>query len=191
MKVNRYVPNILCMFRILMIPFILLFLLDNGFSLQFSVGVRILISGALFGLAMLSDLLDGKIARRYDLVSNLGKFLDPIADKMLVLSVLCAFLGNGIISVVPVVIILTREFCVTTLRLMAASQGDVLSAKTLGKVKTLLQGCLIGAVFIYLAVSHGLMDLSTPNRDQTWNSFSKGRKSCYLSRVVAICVPSP
>lgn len=154
MKVNRHVPNILCIFRIIMIPFILLFLLDNPLVMGISAGLRMLAAGILFLLVIITDLFDGKIARRYDLVSDLGKFLDPIADKMLVLSVLCAFMGNDFITVVPVVIILAREFCVTTLRMMAASRGDVLSAKMWGKVKTTIQAVLIGAIFIYLTVMY-------------------------------------
>lgn len=177
LKVNRNIPNILCIFRIIMIPFILIFMLDNPVSEMLAVWVRMLIAGILFGIAMLTDLFDGKIARRYDLVSNLGKFLDPIADKMLVVSVLCAFVGNDVMPVLPLIIIIGREFCVTMLRMIAAGTGDVLSAKIWGKVKTTLQAIVIGAVFVYLMVMYIL------NPDIT--GFGSG---CLFSLVPGILV---
>ena len=84
MKVNKNIPNIICWIRIGLIPFVLLFLLDNPLIASVSLSCRILISGMIFIVAMLSDIADGQIARRYNLVSQFGKFLDPIADKMLV-----------------------------------------------------------------------------------------------------------
>ena len=87
----KKLPNVLCWIRIALIPFILLFLLENTVSAFFSVPTRIVLSGVLFVAATLTDLLDGKIARKYDAVTNFGKFIDPIADKMLIISILVAF----------------------------------------------------------------------------------------------------
>ena len=80
----KKVPNILCMIRICLIPFILLFLLENPISAALSVTARVITSGILFGIALLTDAFDGRIARKYDAITNFGKFIDPIADKMLV-----------------------------------------------------------------------------------------------------------
>lgn len=124
----KKVPNILCLIRIILIPFILVFLLENPISDVFSTFMRLLISGIIFALAMFTDFVDGYIARKYDAVTNFGKFLDPIADKMLVLSVLLAFVDLNIVSAVPVIIILAREFLVTGLRLGAMNSGVVVAA---------------------------------------------------------------
>lgn len=149
----KKIPNILCMIRILLIPFILLFLLDNPLSNLLPQAARILISGLLYAAAMLTDLFDGKIARKYDAITDFGKFIDPIADKMLVLSILLAFIDKGLISSVPVIIILAREFLVTGLRLGAMSHGKVVAANIWGKAKTMTQGILIGITFIALLIA--------------------------------------
>ncbi|MBR5721325.1 MAG: CDP-diacylglycerol--glycerol-3-phosphate 3-phosphatidyltransferase, partial [Clostridia bacterium] len=105
-----------------------------------------------FGVAIFSDLIDGKIARKYDAVTNFGKFLDPIADKFLVLSVLIAFVELGVLSSVPVLIILCRELVVTGLRLGAAGKGVVVAANYWGKIKTTMQGIAIGIMFVFVAL---------------------------------------
>ena len=112
MTVNKNLPNYLCIIRIVLIPFVLLFLLDNPVVNGIPVYIRMLISGAIFGVAMLTDLADGKIARKFDLVSDFGKFLDPIADKLLVVSVLIGFVSVGLASSVAVVLIVAREFLI-------------------------------------------------------------------------------
>lgn len=152
MKVNKNIPNIICWIRIGLIPFVLLFLLDNPLVASVSLSCRILISGMIFIVAMLSDIADGQIARRYNLVSQFGKFLDPIADKMLVLSVLAAFIDCGISSVVPFILILAREFLITGVRLSAAAKGEVIAANIWGKVKTVVQGILMSAAFVYMYI---------------------------------------
>lgn len=148
----KKVPNILCGIRICLIPFILLFLLDNPLSEPMPQAVRILVSGLLYGVAMLTDLFDGKIARKYDAITDFGKFIDPIADKMLVLSILLAFVDLNLISSVPVIIILAREFLVTGLRLGAMNHGKVVAANIWGKAKTMTQGVLIGISFVALLI---------------------------------------
>ncbi len=147
---KKNVPNILCMVRIILIPFILFFFIDNSVTLSMSMTTRILVSGILFAVAMFTDIFDGRIARKYDCVTSFGKFIDPIADKMLVLSVLAAYIQCGLINVWPVLLILAREFFVTGLRLMAAGNGVVVAANIWGKVKTFSQGLSIGAIYFYL-----------------------------------------
>ena len=113
MKVNKNSPNYLCITRIVLIPFVLLFLLDNPVVNGIPVYIRMLVSGAVFGIAMLTDMADGKIARKYNLVSDFGKFLDPIADKLLVVSVLMGFISVGLASSVAVILIVAREFLIS------------------------------------------------------------------------------
>ena len=148
----KKVPNMLCWFRIILIPFILLFLLNDPVSASLNVRTRFCISGILFAVAIITDTFDGKIARKYDAVTNFGKFLDPIADKMLVLSVLIAFVELRTLSCIPVVLILAREFLVTGLRLGAAGKGVVVAANYWGKIKTFSQGIAIGSMFIFVAL---------------------------------------
>lgn len=150
----KKLPNILCWIRICLIPFILLFLLENPISTQLSVTARVVTSGVLFGLAMITDAFDGNIARKFDAVTNFGKFIDPIADKMLVIGLLIAFTELGLCSCVPVIIILAREFIVTGLRMGAVSSGKVIVANIWGKIKTVIQSiALAETYFILLFVS--------------------------------------
>jgi len=152
MKINKNVPNILCIIRMALIPFVLLFLLDNGLSLLMPMWVRILVSGLIFGIAMLTDMFDGKIARKYNYITDFGKFIDPIADKMLVLCVLVAFIECDLVSCVPVLIILAREFMITGLRLAAAGKGCVIAANVWGKIKTVLEGVFLGCFYGYMFI---------------------------------------
>lgn len=148
----KKVPNILCWIRIALIPFILLFLLNNPFSEMFSVSLRIAVSGCLFLIAMCTDALDGKIARKYDAITNFGKFIDPIADKMLVISLLVGFVELGLVSAFPVIIVIAREFIVTGLRLGAMGSGKVVAANIWGKIKTFTQGVLLAAIFVIVFI---------------------------------------
>ena len=148
----KKLPNVLCWIRIALIPFILLFLLENTVSAFFSVPTRIVLSGVLFVAATLTDLLDGKIARKYDAVTNFGKFIDPIADKMLIISILVAFVEMGLTTSLPVIIVLAREFIVTGLRLGAMTSGKVVAANIWGKLKTVTQSVAIAAIYLILFV---------------------------------------
>ena len=166
----KKLPNMICWFRILLVPFILLFLLDSPVSAAIGVKTRMIVSGVIFAVAIISDAVDGSIARKFNVVSNFGKFLDPIADKLLVLGVLCAFIELGFVSTVPVLLILAREFLITGLRLGAMSKGEVVSANWWGKVKTICQGISIGLFFVFAAfISDGATiaelaaDLLIPN----------------------------
>ena len=94
---------------------------------------------AVFGAAALTDLFDGRIARSRGLITNLGKFLDPLADKMLTTAAFLGFLATGHIDVWAIMLILTREFMVTSVRLTAAKDGVVIAASFAGKLKTVAQ----------------------------------------------------
>ena len=166
----KKLPNMICWFRIILVPFVLLFLLDSPISATMSLKTRIIVSGIIFAVAIISDAVDGRIARKYNVVSTFGKFLDPIADKLLVLGVLCAFIEVGFVSTVPVLLILAREFLITGLRLGAMSKGEVVAANWWGKVKTICQGISIGLFFVFAAfISDGTTmaevaaDLFIPN----------------------------
>lgn len=125
-------PNKITVFRIILVPvFLGLFLLDIPF--------RYFIADALFGLAAITDALDGKIARKNNLITVFGQFLDPIADKMLVTAGLLAFMKEGLCNVWIVLVILAREFIISSLRLIASAQGTVIPANIFGKIKTVMQ----------------------------------------------------
>ena len=146
-------PNKLTILRIILIPFILVFMLPldtvpaAGWN-QFVSTSGLIISLVLFCIAAYTDHLDGAIARKRGLITNMGKFLDPIADKLLVISVLIAFTELGRINSFVAVIVLLREFSVSGLRMLAATNGKVIAASMLGKVKTVTQ--IIAIILVYL-----------------------------------------
>lgn len=107
----------------------------------------------IFGLASLTDFLDGYLARKNNLISDLGKLIDPIADKVLIIGVFCAFLELRIINAWMVAVIMLREFIITGLRLYGLNKGVVLEAKRFGKHKTVSQVVGITVIFIALILS--------------------------------------
>ena len=126
-------PNKLTMFRVILIPFFIVFLLipitpyDKWIAL------------AIFVIASLTDLLDGKIARKYNLVTNFGKFMDPLADKLLVCSALICLIELDKIPSWMVIIIIAREFIISGFRLVASDNGVVIAASYFGKFNTTFQ----------------------------------------------------
>jgi len=126
------VPNKLSTLRILLVPIIIYLLLLN--TLASSIGAL-----AVFILAALTDKYDGYYARKYDLITTLGKILDPLADKLLIIGVFTAFVQIGVLSTWPLLIIVARELAVTGLRVVAADQGSVIPANIWGKTKTTIQ----------------------------------------------------
>lgn len=122
-------PNKLTMGRILAIPvFIVVFLMGYNYA-----------AAVIFILAALTDMLDGHIARKYNLVTNFGKLMDPLADKLLVMSALLCLVQVGDVAGWMVIVILGREFIITGMRQVAAAQGIVIAAGTTGKIKTITQ----------------------------------------------------
>ena len=131
-------PNQLTLLRIALVPVYLLLL--SMFGDDRSLCILPLL---VFVLASLTDLLDGKIARKYHLVTNFGKFMDPIADKLLTHTAFIMLTAMGRLHVVACIIFVAREFVVSGLRLVAVEQGRVIAAGMSGKVKTVLQMLLI------------------------------------------------
>ena len=122
-------PNKLTMGRIFAIPvFIVVYLMDYRYA-----------AAVIFILAALTDMLDGKIARKHNLVTNFGKLMDPLADKLLVMSALICLAQTGDVEGWMVIVILGREFIITGMRQVAAAQGIVIAAGTTGKIKTITQ----------------------------------------------------
>ncbi len=106
------------------------------------------IAFSVFVIASLTDYIDGRIARKYNMISAFGKFLDPLADKLLVTAALCVFVERGLISVWVLFIITVREFVVTGVRLVAAGGGTVIAASMWGKIKTVLQLVVISLMLL-------------------------------------------
>lgn len=136
-------PNKLTIIRILMVPVFVLFLLTE-------LGGRFnnLITLVLFVTASLTDLLDGYLARKNNLVTNFGKFMDPLADKLLVCSALICFVATKQLPAWMVIVIIAREFIISGFRLIASDEGVVIAASYWGKVKTTVQIIMIIALII-------------------------------------------
>ena len=145
-------PNKLTFLRIILVPV---------FLVIFNLGYM-WIAGLVFVIASLTDLADGKIARKYNLVTNFGKFADPLADKLLVCAALIALctvgkLGHPLLGMWGTFIIIAREFMVTGVRLVAAAEGKVIAAGMSGKIKTVIQMIAITYIlFSELIIKLGL-----------------------------------
>lgn len=126
-------PNKITLFRVAMIPIFLIFMLIPG------IPNGTYIAAAIFIIAALTDLLDGYIARKHNLVTNFGKFMDPLADKLLVSSALICFVELSLIPAWIVIIIISREFIISGFRLIASDNGVVIAASWWAKVKTTVQ----------------------------------------------------
>ena len=122
-------PNKLSVIRVALIPVIVILLYQTSDACR-------IIAGALFIIASLTDFLDGYIARKHNLVTNFGKFIDPVADKLLVLTTLIMLLHRGQMEAWIIIIILCRELAVDGLRLVAVTRGKVIAAGPYGKIKT-------------------------------------------------------
>ncbi len=154
------IPNKLTILRVLLIPvMVVFFYLDPEPNL---LNVYTMIIVAVFIVASFTDFLDGYLARKNNMVTTFGKFLDPLADKLLVTFGLLMLLSIGTIQMWVVLVILGREFIVTGIRLVAMQEGNVIAASMLGKYKTvftivaivglMLQIHLIGTIILYIAV---------------------------------------
>ncbi len=140
-------PNMLSLFRVILVPVILVFLTLRG-QLGYIMGLNVgdCIAAVVFTIASITDAVDGYIARKRNIVTNLGKFIDPLADKILVIAVLTALVELHRFPAWMVVVIISREFIVSGLRMVAASEGVVIAASKGGKLKTVTQ--IIGIILL-------------------------------------------
>ena len=144
-------PNKLTVLRVLLIPFFVWAALRDpvpGYSKYIAV--------LIFIVASLTDLLDGKIARKYGLVTNFGKFMDPLADKLLVCAALICLVSCGMLSAWMVIVIISREFIISGFRLVASDNGVVIAANYWGKFKTTFQMLMIIVLLLDLG---GVFDM--------------------------------
>ena len=144
-------PNKLTLFRVVLIPFFVFFLLAPFFE-----GYGNYIAVAIFIVASLTDLLDGKIARKYNLVTNFGKFMDPLADKLLVCSAMICLISTGQLPAWIVIIIISREFIISGFRLIASDNGVVIAASYWGKFKTTFQMLMV--IVLILNIEHPVFE---------------------------------
>lgn len=149
----RKVPNRLTMFRIfIIIIFIPMVLADKMITSYIAL--------FLFIIAAISDYLDGYIARKYNIISNFGKVMDPLADKIMVISALLCFVQLNVVPAWMVIIIIAREFLISGIRIMAAKDGDIIAASSWGKAKTITEIIAIIAILVLLAIVNTLEYLS-------------------------------
>ena len=144
-------PNKLTVLRIILVPFYMFFLLMPGIPHHY------LIALIIFGAASYTDHLDGKIARKYNMITDFGKFADPLADKVMILAALACFIQLGLTNAVVRTVIGARECMVTAMRLVASSKGKFVAANNWGKAKTISQ---IAAVLLVLILQY-ILELGT------------------------------
>lgn len=134
-------PNKITVFRMFIAPLFLVIYFLN-------IEHKMLASALIFALGAITDAIDGRMARKNNIVTNFGKFLDPIADKMLVTAGFLALMQDGLCNIWIVMLMLTREFAVTSVRLIAAAQGVVIPANIGGKIKTVFQMVSLIAIML-------------------------------------------
>ena len=161
-------PNKLTILRVILIPFFVVFML---FDITGAADKWIAL--VIFCVASLTDMLDGKIARKYNLVTNFGKFMDPLADKLLVCTALICLTSMDRLNVIVVLVIIAREFIISGFRLIAADNGIVIAASYWGKFKTVSQMIMIilmimnlenpvfqGAITVFIVIAVALTVIS-------------------------------
>ena len=149
---NKNIPHYLTILRVIMIPFFVFFMVTD-----YAGDASKWISVALFIIASLTDFLDGHLARKHNIVSNFGKFMDPLADKMLVSSAMICLTEQGRLAAWIVIIIISREFIISGFRLIAADNGVVIAASYWGKFKTNFQMFMIIMLIINLGTPVAVM----------------------------------
>lgn len=166
-EANVNLPNLLTFSRLLLIPiFVLLF--------SYPTPERSMAAAAVFGIAAITDLLDGYLARRRSEVTRLGRLLDPIADKLLVLSGLILLVQFQRVSAIVAILMIAREVTVTGIRAISAAEGIVLSAETIGKYKMTAQVLAI----LFLIMADGV--------DPEWNFYVIGNVLLYSALMLGL-----
>lgn len=143
------IANKLTITRLILVPF---FLVSVYFEKD---GIVLPVSAAIFAVASFTDFLDGYLARKYDLITDFGKFMDPLADKVLVAAALAVLVELSLIPAWMIVIIITREYAISILRAIAASDGQVLAASSGGKLKTVTQ--ILAVLMLLLNIPFGII----------------------------------
>ena len=146
-------PNKLTMLRVIRVPVFMVLAAFSRYGTAEYNQVFMLVAGIVFAVASITDFLDGYIARKYHLVTDFGKFMDPLADKCLTTAAFIYMVADGICSPVVLAVILFREFAVAGVRMIAAESGTVIAANMWGKVKTVLQ--MLTILFYYFAAALG------------------------------------
>ncbi len=147
-------PNKLTILRVLMIPFFVLFMLWD-----ITGAADKWIAALIFIVASLTDMLDGKIARKYNLVTNFGKFMDPLADKLLVSAAMICLVEMGRLPAWMVIVIISREFIISGFRLIASDNGVVIAASYWGKFKTVFQMAMIIVLIFDFGGFFGIVEM--------------------------------
>lgn len=140
-------PNKLTMLRVILVPIFMLFAGSPAYGTSGFQPTAYLIAGVIFAVASFTDFLDGYLARRDHLVTDFGKFMDPLADKMLTTAAFLYMMRDGVCDPVVLALVLFREFAVAGVRMLAAGSGTVIAANLWGKVKTVLQ--MLTVIFYY------------------------------------------
>ncbi len=144
-------PNKLTMLRVILVPVFMVFAAFSRYGTAEYNQTFMLVAGIVFAVASITDFLDGYIARKYHLVTDFGKFMDPLADKCLTTAAFIYMVADGICSPVVLAVILFREFAVAGVRMIAAESGTVIAANMWGKVKTVLQ--MLTILFYYFGAA--------------------------------------
>ncbi|HPD96977.1 MAG TPA: CDP-diacylglycerol--glycerol-3-phosphate 3-phosphatidyltransferase [Synergistales bacterium] len=172
------VPNVLSLSRVFLAPLVMVFLTLRGqFGNIFGLPFGDILAGLVFTIAALTDTVDGYIARKHGMVTNLGKLIDPLADKILVVAALISLVQLQRLPAWIVVVIISREFFVTGLRMVAVSEGVVIPASRGGKAKTVTQ--IIAILMVIFNVPGGLLAMWVAMIATLWSGMDyllKGRK---------------
>lgn len=174
-------PNKLTVLRIILVPFYVLFLL-------LEIPHNYLIALIIFCVAAYTDHLDGKIARKYHMITDFGKFADPLADKIMILAALACFIQLGWTNAVVLIIVVSREFMVTAMRLVAADKGKVVAANNWGKAKTVSQIAAVILVMLFQYILQlGKMNLISINTDSLSHIFNIiGTAALWISVLLTV-----
>ena len=164
-------PNKLTLLRFVLVPVFMFFVETSAFmqggefvnmyGVPQYAGCNMIIALVIFAVASFTDFLDGSIARKYNLVTDFGKFMDPLADKVLTTAAIIYLVKFNLCSTIVLILILTREFAVSGIRMIAASSaggGKVIAASMWGKVKTVMQMVTVIVAFLFL----GLLEMAVP-----------------------------